>query len=523
MELSGAEVKQLRLALKDSFKEGDLKQFLREDLNLRWHQDIEGGTYDAKIASLIETVESRGIKIFQKLVIGIARERSKNSKIKEFVEIKIADLIEHNIGSLSKKALVDIINILERTNNFNDIWMIGKNILSSKVGDCYSQEVKSLANSNLSNWFKCFILLKLFLEAYPGSSDYPNILALVQNLLQKSALSNEIKRELREWLQEVNPNFTSQATLSSSTNESQQPTGGELKAHLMITVNSEQSKYRVIASLLCIAPTGNSKEIPVNLNPQSNERGISCTKRQLPKKLAEFIQKCLSDSLSYSDNLLGCNYYKLIIELFLPIELLCEPIDRENIFGGNIHFAAKYPLVIRSYDRLSKAVIEGKDLWNEFVRSSAQFPHLLEVNSQPKWQNIILPLTDLNSVSLMSFKEKLKKSIGIRSNCPVPACPKQKYRLLLEILDSGIPIVFWSRSGEPSFAARKTGINRFLQVDLLCDRYRFIEEVRGARARALDYRGQTQERWLRHLTLLWDDPKLMPPMDLLQVGGKTSS
>lgn len=78
MELSGAEVKKLRLALKDAFQESELQRFLREELDFRWSEDIEDGTYDAKISSLITLVESRGILVFQKLVIGIA---GKNLKV----------------------------------------------------------------------------------------------------------------------------------------------------------------------------------------------------------------------------------------------------------------------------------------------------------------------------------------------------------------------------------------------------------------------------------------------------------
>ncbi|MBD2319467.1 VMAP-C domain-containing protein [Phormidium tenue] len=528
MELSGAEVKKLRLALKDAFQESELKRFLREELDLRWSEDIEGGTYDAKISSLITLVESRGVSVFQKLVIGIAGERSDSEKIKEFVEIKIADLIEYDTNILSSDALICLINILEKIVDFNKIWIIGKAVLPNNIECHCSNKIEYLENSELSNWFKCFIFLRLFLEDYPILSDCPSIVVFVQKLLQETFLTSEISLALETWLQEVDASFIPQK-LRESTIAIEKLSDRELKAHLMITVdeNHERPKFRVIASLLCVAPTGEIQRMPVDLDLSSKEKGILSTKKQLPKKLSELIQKSLKilqERLENGNKLLGCDDYKLFVELFLPIKLLCEPIDREKIFGDHQYLATKYPLVIRSYDRCSRSIIDHTDLWNEFYGSWKQSRQILELNPEANLQDLIQSLNDVNNVKLMAFQERLRNCMGVKSNCSLPTCQKQMYQLLLTILKSGIPIIFLPRNNEPSPDAVIAEMEEeFLQINLLRDRCRLLETVRSSRAYALDHSGTPEKRWLRHLTLIWDDPERMPLMNALQTGGAKAS
>lgn len=517
-ELDGKQIKELREAIQNIFPlEVEFKRFLREELNLRWDVNTSD-KYSEKIGAIIDDFESQGIQKFQKLVISIAKENSNNLSIKNFVYDNISDLIDiDNIEYLPNKKLVELINILEETRGFSNVWTIGKSILPNSVN--YPEKFKYLENLDISNWFKCFILLKVLLEDYPLLSECPSIFIFVENLLQKIEPNTGTERDLRDWLQNVSPSFGSRSVQQNSIN-TVQASRGELKAHLLITVNSEQSKFRVVASLLCIAPTMQEKRIPINLDSNSNERGVLCTKKKLSKILREFIEICISDNLKDSRNLLGCTHYKMIVELFLPISLLYEPIDREMIFGDET-FATKYPFVIRSYDHFSKSVIDGKDLWNEFSRSWQYAMDVLrEGNTTLNLQDVILHLADPNEVT-RSFKEILKnKSIGITSSCLLPNCSKNRYKLMLGILETGIPIMFLPRNNEPSPSEVIKEINaEFLTVDLLRDRCQLLENVRGQRAVALDHSGTPQRRWLRHLTLIWDDPSRMPPMDVLQTRG----
>ena len=267
--------------------------------------------------------------------------------------------------------------------------------------------------------------------------------------------------------------------------------------------------------------------MPVDLDLSSKEKGILSTKKQLPKNLSELIQKSLKilqERLKNGNKLLGCDDYKLFVELFLPIKLLCEPIDREKIFGDHHHLATKYPLVIRSYDRCSRSLFDHTDLWNEFYGSWKQYRQILELNPEANLHELIQSLSIANNVKLNEFQEKLKKSIAVKSNCSLPACPEQMRQLMRTILKSGIPIIFLPRNNEPSPSEVIAEMEEdFLQINLLRDRCRLLETVRSKRAYALDHSGTPEKRWLRHLTLIWDDPDRMPLMNPLQTGGAKAS
>jgi len=526
-ELSGDQVRELRLAIRSAFvAESGLKCLLREELDFRWDEEITGDTYNAKISALIAWVETHDIDTYRKLVIGAASEATSNSKFRRYVETNISILIEYDIESLCDLQLVKLIALLDSIQIFDKILEIGKSILPNKIHINNLRETKYLESAELSNWFKYFILLKLLLSDYPGSTEQPTILTFVRDLLQKLVLSEETKQELSNWLQKVDPNFTNQGSEPSTLKESKQQSSDVLQAHLMITVNAEKSKFRVVASLLCIAPNGDNKRIPLNLNPESHERGKLCTKRQLKKELKALIDRSNLD-LTNLANSLGCYHFNLIIELFLPIQLLYEPIDRWDVFGNNSHLAAEFPLVIRSFERALKGTsMQGKNLHNELCRSSAQAKQLLSQNPEPDLQDLIQPLTDLTNLNneiLIPFMASLEERIGVKSNCPPPDCPKQKYRLLLEILKSGVPFIFWSRCTELSQPDATTEMEEFLKIELLRDRYGFIGKLKRDRKSALGNLGKPKRRWLRHLTLIWDDPDLMPPMDSLQIGVKKTS
>ena len=506
--------------------EYSLKLMVRSSLGERFERIKQGSNFEEHVASLIDWSEAQGK--LEQLIIGAATQRSNNPKIRCFIETYFTYLVESNIDTLSDSSFTCLINSLEKTNKFSEILSVFKAVLPNQIEIHYSEEFGYFTNSDIKDWFKYFILLKLLLEGYPYLSDRLSIVVFVQKLPQEISLTSEISLALETWLQEVDASFIPQK-LRESTIEIEKLTDRELKAHLMITVdeNHERPKFRVIASLLCVAPTGEIQRMPVDLDLSSKDKGILSTKKQLPKNLSEIIQKSLKilqERLENGNKLLGCDDYKLFVELFLPIKLLCEPIDREKIFGDHQHLATKYPLVIRSYDRCSRSIIDHTDLWNEFYGSWKQYRQILELNPEANLHELIQSLSDANNVKLNKFQEKLKKSIAVKSNCSLPACQKQMRQLMRTILKSGIPIIFLPRNNEPSPSEVIAEMEEaFLQIDLLRDRCRLLETVRSKRAYALDHSGTPEKRWLRHLTLIWDDPDRMPLMNALQTGGAKAS
>src|SRR6478672_1415296 len=357
-ELEGSQVEELREALSSAFTEESLKQMLRLRLNWRWDEIKKGEAYEDRLFNLIELAESEGTA--ENLIISAARQQSNNPRIQTFVEAYADKLIEFDTGVLTTESLLNLLTVLKKTNDFQVVAELVRHILPT-IETHRSQEVKDFEQPDLSNWFKGFRLLKLLLEDYPGLEQHSILLTFVERLSKESKLDNSIKEQLNKWLQNIDPKFNSQGSEleQPSLRVSTQLTPGPLQAYLMIAVNSEKSKtkVRVIASLLCISPTGVRKEIPLHLNPESNERGVLRSRKKLPQTVAQFIENSIADNLSIPENLLGCAYYALTIELFLPIDYLCEPVDLWDIkddFGNQVYLGSQYRLVVRSYDRVIK-------------------------------------------------------------------------------------------------------------------------------------------------------------------------
>jgi hypothetical protein len=513
-ELSGQQFKDLRLALARAFTtEQELQRMVRENLNERLREIVGGETLTDIVSSLIEWAEA-GNHIKQ-LVISAAYEKSENTFIRRFVEANIDKLIEFDISLLSESAVIDLISILEKI-DFSTLWKTGRTVLPNTVTRDRAQETQHLEQSELSNWFKCFILFKLLLEAFPLLEQRPSIFIFVERLLGESHLDEEGNRILGEWLEKFAPNFNHQSDeFVQSSLASSPPSSGRLQAYLMILINPEKTKLRATASLLCSAPTGMKKEIPVHLNPESSERGVLTTQKKLPQIVAQFVQRSTSIELVRPENLLGCAYYALTIELFLPIGYLCEPIDRWEIkddFDNPVSLGSKYRLVVRSYDRVIRP-----GLRNAFAEAWYQTRDWLGKSSESALLNSkVCHLTKIDSVRLGALREVLKEKIGIKITGPLPESESEMLKFLQVMLESGVPMGTWTRRCEHLASNIEDEMDLVWTPELILNPGEFLEKVRSIRASAFDDQEALEKQWGGHLTVLWDDLERMPTLEPLQ-------
>jgi hypothetical protein len=512
-KLDGNQSRELQRALERAFtSKADLKQLVRYHLEETLQTIAKGENVGELIFSLIEWAESTGR--VEKLIIAAAHARSSNLNIQDFVENNIDNLIEFESDVLSAQFVVELIRIIKQVSDFAVFFEIGKTILPSIITVARPQEIQVFEQPELSNWFKCFRLLKLLLEDYPLLEQRSSILTLGEHLLKEESIDSSIKQQLEKWLHKIDPNFNSQPSESEQVSSpSSQPTSGALQAYLMITVNPEASrgKVRALASLLCISPTGTRKEIPVHLNPESNERGVLCTWKKLPQIVAQFIDRSVSVELSGSGNLLGCAYYALTIELFLPINYICEPVDRwgiKNEFGNSVYLGSQHRLVVRSYDRVIKPGLK-----NTFSESWHRAKDLLGKNPELARLQKIEHIKEIDCSGWGTLREALKEKIGIKITCPLPASQSEMVKFLQAMLESGAPLAFWTRCRELPSSEVVAGIDGFLTTELLLNRCELLEEVKKERASAFDYCGKPERRWARHLTVLWDDWERMPTLE----------
>jgi vWA-MoxR associated protein C-terminal domain/Effector-associated domain 1 len=514
-KLNGPQVESLRLALQSAFrKKSELKRMVREKLDKNLDEIGEGNLTNT-ISELIDWAESE-YRINQ-LVISAAYEKPGNPLIREFCETNIDELIEFNDSLLSATAFTNLFAILQ-TIDFLILWEIGKTIFPKTIARDRSQLIQKLEQAELSIWFKCFILLQLLVEVFPVFEQQPSILVFVSALSKETMLNDAVKQILREWLVNVDPNFNSQTgNLAQPHSDSSQPIRGGLQVYLMIMVNSEKSKLRATASLMCIAPTGMKKEISVHLNPESNERGILTTTKKLPQIVAQFIQHSISIELVHPENTMGCDYYALTIELFLPIRYLCEPIDQWEIkddFGNPVSLGSKYRLVVRSYDRVIRP-----GLRNAFAEAWYWKKDWLEQNPEPTSLNDqICHLTEIDCLRMGTLREALKEKIGIKITCPLPESETEMLKFLQAMLESGVSMGTWTRSREQLTSHSEVEINQFWSSDLILNPGEFLERVRSMRASAFDEQESPEQHWGGHLTVLWDDLDRMPVLEPFKGG-----
>jgi hypothetical protein len=517
--LDGNQFRELRIALESAFtSEANLKQLVRENLNETLQTVAKGENLRDKISSLIDWAESTGR--VGELVIAAAYERYDNLNIQSFIENNIDSLIEVDNDISSPHLVVRLITVLKQASDFDVIWQIGQTILPSNITVARSQEIQVFGQPELSNWFKCFRFLKLLLEDYPLLEQRPSILTLVEHLLKEESVDRSIKQQLNEWLDKIDPNFNRQqgGAEQTSLHASNQPASGTLKAYLMIMVNPEKSEEKVRASaiLLGISPTGDKPEkIPVHLNPESNERGVLCTRKQLPDTVEEFINKSIEDEIGNLANKLKCIPEKLInelvIEMFLPIDYFCESIDCWNIkdeFNDPISLGFQHRLVLRSSERVNNKILKSS-LYSSW-KSAKEF---LGQNTDAKLlQQEIHCLDKIDCNKLTLLQEELKQKIGLKVICALPESKTEKVKFFRAMLKSGIPIAFWTRSRELPSCQVMAGIDGFLTTELLRNSNELLEKVRQERVGALKCE-MPEKHWGSHLTVLWDDWERMPTLE----------
>jgi hypothetical protein len=514
IELNGSQVEELREALSRAFTEESLREMLRFRLDWRWDQIKDGETYESRLFNLIGKAESEG-KIEQ-LILSAAKQQSKNSEIQRFIENNISNLIEFEANKLTADSLLELLSILKTVSDFQVIGKLVRLILPA-METHRPEETKDFSNSNLSNWFKCFTLLKILLEDYPVDREQlPNILKFAKHLLKTAELDNSIEQQLKAWLKNIEPNFYDRDS-ESETN----PVSGALKAYLMIAVNPEKkTQVRAIASLLCISPTGVRKEIPVHLNLESNERGVLCTMKRLPNFIGDFIQKSIL-LLENPDFLLGCDYYDdLTVELFLPIDYLCEPVDCwkiKNTWDNLVNLGCEHRLVVRSYDRLVKPSLK-----NAFSKSWHSAKEFLEQKPDvASLQKKIQRLDKIDCDRLMLLQAELEQKIGLKVICALPKSEREMIHFLQVMLMSGIPIAFWIRCSELPSCEVATVIDRFLTTQLLLNSCELLKQVKQERISAFSCE-MLEKHCGRHLSVLWDNWERRPTIESLDNGGQRS-
>ncbi|MEH2425414.1 MAG: hypothetical protein V7K48_32285 [Nostoc sp.] len=276
-----------------------------------------------------------------------------------------------------------------------------------------------------------------------------------------------------------------------------------LESYLIATLerwNDDNEKFLLNAWLIIddSVPGNDLSKFTSLLDQDEQQQGTLCKFNDIPKQLNKFLKTGLRH--------LRGKEYQLIIEVFLPSDLIGTEIDRWKIYDPiveEITFGIKYPIRLRSLERLNLEYLDSYlSEWYKY------WDKVKSVLDEKPIQELFAHLEEMETFNWKSLKSNLKEKIGLKVTC---ALPKAKTKELFKaILTATTPIAIWTRCDIPNLD-QVTAINEILTLNPL---YHLYESVKQTREKA---DAQTEEHLGFHLALLWEDPYRLTPNIMLEL------
>ncbi|NER03843.1 MAG: hypothetical protein F6K17_15050 [Okeania sp. SIO3C4] len=227
---------------------------------------------------------------------------------------------------------------------------------------------------------------------------------------------------------------------------------------------------------------------------ESNEKqqGILCKSTQIPIEFNKFLKKALK--------YLRGKKYSLIIEFFLPSNLMSQEVDRWKIsdpIAEEITLGIKYPIRLRSLERLNLDYLDSYlSQWYEYWGKVKQL-----LPNKPNLE-LFEHLEEMESFNWKLLKIKLEEKIGLKVTRAHPESIRKD--LFRAILSATTPVVIWTRV-DIERREKVNLIDEILTFKPLCY---LCESVRQIREKA---HAQTEEHLGFHLAILWENPYRLTP------------
>jgi hypothetical protein len=269
----------------------------------------------------------------------------------------------------------------------------------------------------------------------------------------------------------------------------------QLKSYLIATLvpgDRDGDRFLLNAWLIIDDSVKDLSKFQSLLDLDEQQTGTICKLTQVSAELNKFIKKALK--------CLRGKRHSLIIEVFLPSDLMCMEIDRWKItdtIADEITLGIQYPIRLRSLERLDLDYLDSYlsqwyECWDK-VRNI--LPH------KPT-KDFFERLEVIDSFNWKVLRSKLKERIGLKVTCPHPQSMRKD--LFRAILQATTPIAIWIRNDIPN-VDRVTAIDEVLTFQPLCH---LCESVRQTREKA---DSQSEEHLGLHLALLWENPYRLTP------------
>lgn len=291
------------------------------------------------------------------------------------------------------------------------------------------------------------------------------------------SLTAEDIKHLREQVQYRDSNYSSQVS------------------HLLVQLRPQETDAHtfLVRAWLALDHTGNGNYNDIKPVEFDDSQEFFCT--------LEGLSTILDTLVSNSHNFIWNTETDLFIYFFVPRELLNHAIEHCEIrdaFDIPIRIGTKYTVVIRSFERLSPRYIIR--IWNDWKQSWDRLIKLPEKTMETIW------FCDQEKSEHTSLRARLiRKKIACLVLTFAPTLSPDRRDVFAAILGVGTPVALWPRQCimEPAHIQEE-----FKTLVRLEHMYRLPKLVQDKRSEA---DGAVQAHFGQHLTLLWEDPYLLPP------------
>ncbi|MBD1919458.1 effector-associated domain EAD1-containing protein [Leptolyngbya sp. SLC-A1] len=515
--------------------EGKLKRMVRIVFGKALQAVAEGSDHTERVDKLIEWAEAEG-KVVD-LVRGAHRHNHLNEQLRNFCSTYSQELL--------KESCADMPNVLQQDTVFAFVGLpltaaipiaqvvsTGLAVLPSGASDNPDDiDFKDFSNDELLPVMRLYGFLRLALAKFPQPKDQPPTLLLFARELHQ-AVEEPAKTPLVEWIRRVEAEYKISAEPASS-----QPGAstkqGMLEVSLMVTVRryskqlpNQPLQYQVDGCLYFDQVVGRPSlgeppkpPVALSLPEAPDELGVVCPWEQVAERTDQFLSAAIRQLNHPVKQELGYKYYRLSIELFLPLDYMGAEVDRWPRVSRQEPLGKAYGVIVRFCDRINddERLNELFLVWDKLqsllkspngnIDLHRQFESPTNLGEYASWQNL---------------EANLKQKIGIKLCCGLPESSPDQKGLFEAILYSDVPIAVWTRSTdlvEPdpeSGELRAVEISKALDSFLTVERFRqpvtLSDELKRVRQAALSVSAEgIKGRCLGdHISLLLDNPDRLP-------------
>jgi hypothetical protein len=300
--------------------------------------------------------------------------------------------------------------------------------------------------------------------------------------LMPYANNPKARDDLKAWIREVGKHLTlTETQIDGLLNKPQKNTIVPL--HLLIELEPELDDNFIVSAWRVKSPE-DIENISDNIKSTSKEQTFVLN--DMPKLIGKLLDSIKHDLIAAKD--------QLTIEFFLPFNLLCHPVDHwlvSDPFQGDTPIGIRYPVVIRSQDRLQKDILWAP--WKAHWDDNKLEKIISDDNIAWMTQN----------ESLRAVHSKLNKKdevICFAMTFPHETIVDPKQDVLLRAISLGAPIALWPRKIDEF-----DDVQQELRTLLLEDTLENLPE-RVRKKREEKWVAEEEHKVGYNLSLLWDDP-----------------